>query len=154
MNAHEFWSRVDVRGPKDCWEWRGHRAKTGYGVLQLQGHKYLAHRIAWTRVNGDIPAGMLVCHKCDNPPCCNPAHLFLGTYVDNAQDRNAKGRQARGSANGRAQLDEYLVRELRRMYATGRYTYKKLARMYGVSYTVVANILNEKLWKGVDWENF
>jgi hypothetical protein len=88
----DFWTAVDQSGGSDaCWPWQRHRNPEGYGVTKLAGFRR-AHRLAWCLTNGPIPDGMLVCHTCDNPPCCNPAHLFLGTESDNRQDMLAKGR--------------------------------------------------------------
>lgn len=88
-----FWPRVDKSG--DCWLWTGARMKNGYGVVWLAepiGRMGLVHRVAWELTNGPIPDGLFACHRCDNPPCCNPDHLFLGTVRDNALDMVAKGR--------------------------------------------------------------
>lgn len=94
-----FWSKVDVRGPDDCWEWQGSRSTSepgrDYGRAWAgKGRTQLAHRLSWEMANGDIPPGMQICHHCDNPPCVNPAHLFLGTNRDNVLDGLAKGRIA------------------------------------------------------------
>lgn len=89
-----LWARVDKSGGPDvCWPWTGARRAEGYGMISDgNGHNTGTHRLAWTFTNGPIPAGLFVCHRCDNPPCCNPAHLFLGTNADNARDRADKGR--------------------------------------------------------------
>jgi hypothetical protein len=93
--AEKFWSRVDIRGPDECWEWQGSRSKKGYGFVGSRAlnkvEKY-AHRFAYRAAKGPIPDGLVMCHKCDNPPCCNPAHLWPGTVAENAQDMVRKGR--------------------------------------------------------------
>ena len=95
---HRFWSKVHVTN--GCWLWTRCRRKDGYGKLGLFGEIVYAHRVAWLLTNGPIPKGLCVLHHCDNPPCCNPDHLFLGTRADNATDRDTKGR-TRGGNSGR-----------------------------------------------------
>lgn len=89
---------VDRKGPDECWEWKGHRGNAGYGVAYCQGLQLRAHRVAYMVAKGDVPEGVLVLHTCDNPPCCNPAHLRLGTYLDNNEDAINKGRHRLKSA--------------------------------------------------------
>jgi len=87
-----FWSHIS-KTETGCWEWTLSRLPYGYGRVAFLGNKnQYAHRVAWILTHGDIPDGLCVCHKCDNPPCINPDHLFIGTYADNAHDRDAKGR--------------------------------------------------------------
>ena len=86
----------------ECWEWQGYRNKKNYGVTRIGGRNskaFLAHRLSWTIHFGEIPHGMHVCHKCDNPPCVNPNHLFIGTNQDNIMDRVAKGRSSKWLLN-------------------------------------------------------
>jgi hypothetical protein len=94
-----FWSKVATAGPDDCWPWTAATTPKGYGRWTYrEGGKNChttAHRKAWELANGPIPAGFQVLHRCDNPPCCNPAHLWLGTHRDNMADKVAKGRQSR-----------------------------------------------------------
>lgn len=110
-----------------------------------------ANRAAWVLVNGPIPDGMLVCHHCDNPPCCNPAHLFLGTNSDNIADRDAKGRQARvpgkkGEGSHLAHLTLQQVSEIRARYAAGGITYRELAPQYSVSEGAIGKVVRRDRW--------
>lgn len=97
-----------------CWEWSGSRHPTGYGFVGIGRQKVdYAHRISWVLANGEIPDGMFVCHSCDNPPCLNPAHLFLGTVEDNNRDMFVKRRHAYGERNGHAMLSDSDVEKIR-----------------------------------------
>jgi hypothetical protein len=87
----KFWARVDKQ-PDGCWEWQGCRTPKNYGVFGIKRKHWLAHRFAFYHAVGPFDPSLLVCHKCDNPPCVNPDHLFLGTQLDNIQDCLRKGR--------------------------------------------------------------
>lgn len=88
-----IWDNLDTSGgPNACWEWRGTRPGE-YGTVRIDGRGVLAHRLVYETAVEPIPEGMMVCHHCDNPPCCNPTHLFLGTAHDNIRDMMSKGRQ-------------------------------------------------------------
>ena len=91
--AERFWPKVDNRGPGECWLWIGATDRWGYGRLRIDGRFIGAHRISWQLAHGsNAPDSLFVCHSCDNPLCCNPAHLWLGTAAENNRDAAAKGR--------------------------------------------------------------
>lgn len=98
-----FAALVDQRGPDECWPWLGRRMPRGYGAISVaQGSdsvNYLAHRLAWVIANGEVPGAKQICHHCDNPPCCNPAHLYAGTAATNAADMVARGRSTKGQGS-------------------------------------------------------
>jgi HNH endonuclease len=130
----DLWARVAIGGPDECWPWLGSTRGRGYGDFKIGGHHVVAHRLAFELATGTDPGDLLVCHTCDNPPCCNPAHLFLGTVADNNRDKQHKGRQTRllGSRNPNAKLSEADVREIRRRRAAGEKG-RTLAREFEVS---------------------
>lgn len=133
-----------------CWEYQGQRDPKGYGRFPMSGKKQLAHRAAWMLRYGDIPDGLMVCHRCDNPPCCNPHHLFLGTASDNVQDMVQKGRQnlvnPKGEDHGMAKLTSADVDEIRSTYAAGGATQRSLAEDYGICQAQVWRIVNNVCW--------
>jgi hypothetical protein len=142
-----FWSKVaKTRG---CWLWVGLPTTKGYGRCQIAGRNLLAHRISYTLLKGAIPKGLLVCHKCDNRLCVRPAHLFLGTVLDNNRDCAAKQRNCGprnvGEENPLAKLTTEKVREIRRSSESG----KSLAARFGIAQSVVSNVRKRKLWTHV-----
>lgn len=96
--TERFWSKVDRTKPDACWPWIGYRNVHGYGTFWFEDRHVIASRMAWELTHAPITNGLFVCHRCDNPPCCNPAHLFLGTMADNFHDAVAKGRVALGGS--------------------------------------------------------
>ncbi len=121
-----LWSRVDKTGA--CWTWTGRRNAGGYGVLRIRGRSskiLFAHRLAWELTNGPIPDGLFVCHHCDNPPCCNPEHLFVGTPKDNCHDMMAKGRHCPrkpAAVKARSRSERKRDREAQRRGPAGLYS--------------------------------
>lgn len=94
-----FWSKVDAKGDDECWLWKAAKDSEGYGVFSIGARNYKSNIVAWTLFNGRIEPGLLVCHKCDTPACCNPTHLFLGTHTENMQDMSQKGRHGNQKKN-------------------------------------------------------
>lgn len=140
-----FWSKVDIRSGDECWEWKAFRNKYGYGLF----NHLPAHRMAYRLGVGSIPDGLCVLHKCDNPPCCNPLHLFLGTRADNNRDKKEKGRapSQKGEQNGNAKLTEAEILLICRVYAIRNFTMRELAIKYKVSEQHIFNIIKHKSWK-------
>ena len=143
-----FWTRVDAGEGDGCWEWTGGKVHTGYGRFYADGYADYAHRIAWKLTRGEIPEGMCICHRCDNPGCVTPDHLFLGTPADNAADRDAKGqgRNMVGEQNPGAKLTEADVLEIRRLWAETDLDQREIAEMFGISPTQAARIIHREQW--------
>lgn len=138
-----------------CWEWPGHRTAGGYGVLRTYGRSgrdLYAHRLIWEQYAGPIPEGIQVLHRCDNPPCVRPIHLFLGTVEDNVRDMWTKGRGkggfVRGETVGNHKLTEAQVIEIRALYGP-QMGYKRLAQRFGVSRSTIMRIVKERSWTHV-----
>lgn len=128
-----WWAFVDIRG-YGCWEWTGGRNGRGYGVFHYQGRTRIATRAYFTLTQGPLPRGVCVLHRCDNPPCVRPDHLFLGTHKDNTADMQAKGRgnYATGERVRNAKLTRAAVEEIRRRHAVGE-KYTTLASEFNVT---------------------
>lgn len=148
--AGVVWDRVDCSGGSDaCWPSSYTKSKRGYGVAAFRGHSIAAHRLAWIATNGPIGAGLCVLHRCDNPPCCNPEHLFLGTRRDNSHDAIRKGRNAFGERNGIAKLRAKDVVEIRADIARGL-TLVEIAAKFGVTPQNIGAIKRGRSWKSVE----
>jgi hypothetical protein len=148
-----FWSQVDKSGgPDACWPWTGGILKPfGYGAFRPRygvHRKNRAHRFSYELAYGPIPDALCVLHHCDNPPCCNPAHLFLGTRGDNAADRASKHRTACGERNHFTKLTTQQVLDIRERYAHGE-TRRTLGAIYGVTPDNIRAIVLRLSWKHV-----
>lgn len=147
-----FWKKVDVNGPyvldTACWLWTGGKNKAGYGSIGLGGKgagNRNVHRVSWELHFGAIPKGFFVCHKCDNPSCVNPEHLFLGTPKDNMVDMITKGRKrsALGSDSSNSKLTEDQVLQI----FNDERIYKEIAKEFNITHEQVGSIKRKKDWK-------
>lgn len=162
--GERIWRRV-ARGD-GCWEWQGYRDRDGYGDTHMyvggERKTVRVHRAVWEIERGPIPDGLCVLHRCDNPSCVRPDHLFLGTVGDNNRDARDKGRgflqtdknpaklgRFRGSKNGRALLTENQVRRIRTLYENGQGSYRSIGKRFGVGKHVVYAIVRRRAWKNV-----
>jgi len=143
-----FDERLQRNKATGCLEWQGGKDKNGYGRVVVDGVTYKAHRYAYQRTLGSIPEGMMVCHKCDNPPCCDPSHLFLGTVVDNANDMIAKKLSLTGERNHKAKANPHMVRQVRKL--AGIMTQHQLANTFGISQSSISKIILRHTWQDVD----
>lgn len=149
-----FEARV-IRVPfSGCWIWdgppKGPKLRDQYGFFRMNGPQYRSHRASWLLYMGAIPDGLHVLHRCDNPACVNPNHLFLGSNLDNVADRVRKGRTGfvirKGEAHPMARLSAPQVSEIRRRYAAGEKG-SILAAEFGMSRPAISNIITGKRWK-------
>ena len=151
--AAHFWSQVDTSEDKNaCWEWTGlrNKARGGYGTCYVKRQSRRAHRVAFEFSVGKIPTGLLVLHSCDNPPCCNPNHLRLGTHKDNSLEMFSKGRNnnfpfhAFGERCGLSKLTDETVKDI--LNESGK-TPLEISQKYGVSRSSIYCIIHRKTWK-------
>lgn len=145
-----FWDKVLIGD--GCWEWVAHKNNDGYGAIRYNRKMVKAHRLAWILTNGDIPEGLCVCHKCDNPACVRPGHLFLGTRKENMRDMAAKGRNyvpdVTGAKNPGAKLSVKQVQEIRARALAGE-TQAALGREFGLTQSGISNITRKNRWKHI-----
>lgn len=139
-----FWSKVDQQGPSDCWEWKASKNRDGYGQFWIGNTFIPAHRYVWEFKNDTIPDGYQILHHCDNPSCCNPNHLFLGTHSDNMNDKMLKGRSKKIG--------------IKRNFTTEQKLIIKELNKNGISQTKIASVLEvtpatiRRILKGVKHE--
>ena len=153
-----FWAKVDTSG--ECWEWTAARNSKGYGAFWDGTRHQKAHRYSWELQIGTIPEGLLVCHKCDNPKCVRPDHLFLGTYQDNAIDAINKGRMVpppgyekyndawavRGERKGNAIFTDADIISIRERWRSGSATVREMADQYGTYRQTIRRIVKRERW--------
>ena len=147
-----FWRRIRIAGHEECWPWQGARSTGGYGSLRSGGIHYIASRLAYEFASGSEPGRLSVCHHCDNAPCCNPRHLYLGDHSRNGLDAHARGRHPptnrQGEMNGNAKLRTDDVRMIRRRITRGE-TNIAIAADYAVTDGMISNIRRGKSWRHV-----
>ena len=145
--AERFWSKVDKSG--NCWMFTGDRIKQGYGRIFFRGKKWLAHRVSWVLHNGEIPEGLSCCHKCDNPGCVRPDHLFLASHQQNMQDRDNKKRGAlprlAGERHGMSKLTAGDVLTIRGLLAEGCKA-QSISQFFGIAESTISQIKNRRRW--------
>ena len=144
-----FWSRVEVRGPGECWPWRARADKYGRGRFDVTSRRpSIASRVAWELTNGPLPPGSYALHTCDVPACCNPDHIRPGTQRENIADAKSKNRLAIGANHSQSKLTEAQVATIRQRAATGCGN-EALGREFGVTRATIWAILNNKTWRMV-----
>lgn len=146
-------ARVTGYSPDECWPWWD---RSDHGKIYIDGRGIGAHRFSYEMHYGPIPEGLVVRHRCDNPPCVNPAHLELGTVADNSRDCVERGRavipRTRGARHHASKLTDDQVPEIVALYAAGDVTQQQLAERFGVSQGVIAKVTAGKSWRHVDRE--
>ena len=153
-----FYTKISIGN--NCWEWKGYlnRRYKGYGRIKINGRTEQAHRVMWTLVYGEIPEGMVVCHKCDNSICVRPDHLFIGTQYDNVQDAISKGRDncTRGEGHYRSKLSRNKVLAIRKDYSSldrDKYQVQEFvdwcAQKYEVKFETIEAVIYGKTWKHI-----
>ena len=145
MHTSRFMTLFSPEPNTGCWLWTGALSPTDYGLFRAGGAHYRAHRASWEIHHGPIPASMSVCHRCDVRACVNPAHLWLGSHLENMHDRSSKGRTLRGAQQRAAKLDDIKVIEARRIHAQG-ISQRSLARLLGVDQKTLGNAIRGKSW--------
>lgn len=149
-----FWASIVKKSDDECWEWNGAVDNYGYGIMskKINGKPvtFRAHRFSYELHNKECIKDFIICHKCDNPPCSNPNHLFLGTLADNNRDRNLKGRtvSSPGSRHVKSKLTEYKVIQILTSLKKGE-TCKSLGKKYGVSSALISQVKRGIIWKHV-----
>ncbi len=148
----KFWKNVDKKSDNECWMWIGNRSAR-YGKMGYKYKIYRPHRFSYMIHNklDTIPEGMCVCHKCDHPFCVNPDHLFLGTQLENIEDKVKKNRcqHMNGETNGNAKLKDDDIIQIRELYADGMFSQKQLSDKFGVTSPMIGFIVRGENWKEV-----
>lgn len=152
MREDRFWRKVSMGGVNDCWEWLAFKLKTGYGRFRMGSEMVYAHRVAYCLHHGlelvEIRS-KCVCHSCDNPPCCNPDHLWIGTKADNQHDMAEKGRSQVGEKHHNTKMKDYDIKNIRDLLKSGWCTQQTMANAFGVSQSTISKIHTGQSWKHI-----
>lgn len=143
------WEKINKKSEDECWEWKGYTDKNGYGRIMINHITYRAHRIAYELTHGSIPKGLYVLHHCNNPPCCNPNHLYAGTQKDNMKQMIVDGHSCVGEKHPMGKLRGEDILKIKKLYSTGRYTLKEIGIMFGTSDKNIHLIKSNKRWKHI-----
>lgn len=139
-----------VKKGEECWEWIGGKDPNGYGRMNVEGRPTLVHRISYRIHRGSIPDGMVICHKCDNPSCVNPDHLFVGSQADNIADMHNKGRTRKRGLKGESHANSKLTEDAVRSIRVSAESATALSRKYNVSRAVIHDVRERKTWKHIN----
>ena len=145
-----FWSKINVRNKKQCWNWIYCLYPDSYGRFRLNNKLVYSHRLAYLLTFGEIPEGLCVLHKCDNPNCCNSNHLFLGTQSDNINDMTFKRRGRCNKLGNNSKLTIEQVNIIRKLYKNKKYNQNELANKFNVSASCINHIVNNYNWKKIN----
>ncbi len=147
--VNRFWSKIAITANSNkCWNWQAVKHR-GYGSFSIGYTTVVSTRVSYYLHYKIDPIGKSVLHKCDNPSCCNPNHLFLGTPNDNSKDMVNKNRQAFGESVKTSKLNENDIIDIRKIYADGKLTQEQIGDIYGVSKTTIRRIVIKTIWKHV-----
>lgn len=138
-----YWDNVDQKSDNECWEWKAAKTKAGYGIIYYDKKNRFAHRLSLEFQGINIPEKMYVCHKCDNPPCVNPNHLYVGTPYQNSQDKVNRNRHPKGDRHYNYKLSENDVLEIRKLFLNGVFQ-SDIARLFNINASYVSDIINNK----------
>lgn len=146
-----FSEKWKLNSDSGCWEWTASLAGKGYGQIKIPGERkqMYAHRLSWMIHKGEVPQGKSVLHRCDNPKCVNPNHLFVGTHQDNSTDMKGKGRHLYGERNDRSILTESDVRAIKTLLEEGSLPQWRIAEMFGIQQMQVSRIKRGLRWSHV-----
>lgn len=155
---YRFWLQVNKNGPKyknlgKCWVYTGCPGSKGHPTIVVKSKSVRAHRYSWEIHNGEIPYNMCVLHHCDNVRCVNPEHLFTGTQDDNMKDmakkKRGRGKPPLGEGNGSAKLTVDKIKSIRKLWKTGKYTQRQLAKMFDVVQPTIHRVVTNYHWSHI-----